>query len=315
MRVTPSPTFADVNAANDTATVSASLASDLAIAKTAPTSYTPGAPFTYQIDVLNNGGLPVYGASVTDQLPTGLDGTWSCAPLPGPAAICRAARTTGALHDIVDLAPRAAVRYTLTVTVPPGQSGQLVNTARVDAPAGWVEANLANNTATVTSTAAPSADLYVSKSSTPKPYVPGQTLTYTMVVTNRGPSNVTGARVQDNLPAALAGFGWKCTPSSGATCPTPATGTGNINVLVNLSVGASATFELSGVLGSTVVGPIQNTVTVTPPVGVADPVPGNNSVTDNNSPTPPPSADLVITKSGRAGPIRSWPVDVLHRRS
>ena len=169
----------------------------------------------------------------------------------GPAAICRAARTTGALQDTVDLAPRAAVRYTLTVTVPPGQSGPTGQYRHGRAPPGWIDVNLANNTATVTSAAAPSADLYVSKTSTPKPYVAGQTLTYTMVVTNRGPSNVTGARVQDILPTALAGFGWTCTPSSGATCPTPASGTGNINVLVNLPVGASATFELSGVLGTT----------------------------------------------------------------
>ena len=209
VRISPSPTFADVNAANDTATVAASLQSDLAITKTAPPSYTPGAPYAYQIDVLNNGTLPVFGARVTDLLPTGLAAEWSCEVLV-PPAICHAG-ITRSLQDTVDLAPRSVVRYTLTLVVPPGQTGQLVNTATVEAPAGWVDANPANNSSTVTSSPAPSADLYVSKSSSPKPYVAGQTLTYTMVVTNPGPSHVTNARVQDTLPAALAGFSWTCT--------------------------------------------------------------------------------------------------------
>ena len=51
----------------------------------------------------------------------------------------------------------------------------------------------------------------MTKASSPNPYVPGSPLTYTVVVSNAGPSNVTNARVQDALPAPLAGFGWTCT--------------------------------------------------------------------------------------------------------
>lgn len=298
-RVSASPSFADVNTTNDTATVAASLSSDLAITKTAPPTYTPGEAYTYQIDVLNNGVRAVFGARVTDVLPPGLVGEWFCEVVT-PPAICHAGRTLRNLEDTVDLEPRAMVRYTLRLAIPPGQSGPLTNTVTVTPPAGFTDVDPANNTASVTSTAAPSADLYVSKSSTPNPYVVGDTLTYTMVVTNRGPSHVTDARVQDTVPTPLAGFRWTCTPSIGAACTT-ASGTGNINnVLVTLPVGASATFVLSGTLGSAVE-QIQNTVTVTPPVGVADPVPGNNSVTDTN-PTLP-LADLLISKSGEPNPF------------
>jgi hypothetical protein len=47
----------------------------------------------------------------------------------------------------------------------------------------------------------------------------------------------SNARVQDALPAALAGFGWTCTASgAGASCATPA-GSGDIDALVTLPVG------------------------------------------------------------------------------
>ena len=105
--------------------------------------------------------------------------------------------------------------------MPAGTTGTLVNTATVTPPLGVTDPVPGNNSATDTNPAGPQADLTVSKASSPNPYVPGALLTYTMVVTNAGPSNVTNARVQDALPAALAGFSWTCTASgAGASCGT-----------------------------------------------------------------------------------------------
>ncbi|NJN84120.1 MAG: DUF11 domain-containing protein [Caldilineaceae bacterium] len=47
------------------------------------------------------------------------------------------------------------------------------------------------------------ADLGVDKNSEPKPHVPGQAITYTIVVTNAGPSSVDAITLTDNLPAAV----------------------------------------------------------------------------------------------------------------
>jgi uncharacterized repeat protein (TIGR01451 family) len=152
-----------------------------------------------------------------------------------------------------------------------------------------------NNSATDTNSAGPQANLANSKLSSPNPYVPGTLLTYTVMVSNAGPSNVTDARVQDTLPAALTGFSWACTPSgTGASCGTPA-GAGNIDVLVTLPAGTSATFTVSGTVPAGTGGQLINTATVTAPVGVTDPVAGNNSATDTNSANP--QADLAITKA------------------
>src|SRR5262249_48726080 len=145
----------------------------------------------------------------------------------------------------------------------------------------------------------PQADLTISKAGSPNPYVPGAALTYTIVVTNAGPSNVTGARVQDALPAPLASFTWTCTPTTGAACGTPS-GTGSIDALVTLPAGTSATFSVTGTVPADTTGSLTNAATVTPPVGVTDPVPGNNNAANTNPVGP--QADLTISKASSPNP-------------
>ncbi len=67
----------------------------------------------------------------------------------------------------------------------------------------------------------PQADLRISKTDGQTTAVPGTLLTYTIVVTNAGPSAVTGATVSDTLPAQLTGASWTC-----ASCP-PSSGSGD----------------------------------------------------------------------------------------
>ena len=46
----------------------------------------------------------------------------------------------------------------------------------------------------------------------------GETVTYTIVATNLGPSMVTGVTVTDILPAILGNVSWSCTATPGSTC-------------------------------------------------------------------------------------------------
>src|SRR5262249_22179087 len=148
--------------------------------------------------------------------------------------------------------------------------------------------------------AGPRADLTISKVSSPDPYVPGAALTYTIVVTNDGPSDATNARVQDALPAPLAAFTWICTPSgAGAACGTPS-GIGSIDALVTLPVGTHATFTVTGTVPANTTGSLTNTATVAPPAGVTDSVPGNDSASNTNPAGP--QADLTITKASTPSP-------------
>jgi uncharacterized repeat protein (TIGR01451 family) len=68
---------------------------------------------------------------------------------------------------------------------------------------------------------------------------PGQTLIYTVVVSNPGPGNITGATITDPIPSDLSGDTWTAASTGSATATGFATsGTGNINQSgVNLPAG------------------------------------------------------------------------------
>src|SRR5204862_255460 len=121
----------------------------------------------------------------------------------------------------------------------------------------------------------------------------GTSTTYTVVVTNAGPSDVSGATVADNLPSQVGGATWSVSYTGGASGP--ASGSGNINATLNLPAGSTATFTMTANVKSNATGNLVNTATVAVPAGTTDPTPGNNSATDTD--TPAPRADLQVTKT------------------
>ena len=130
--------------------------------------------------------------------------------------------------------------------------------------------------AVVDCTVGGTANLSATKTAGLANYVAGQALTYTITISNAGPSAVVGATVADTFAAAVGAVSWMCTATGGGACPTPSSGLGNINALVNLPVGASAVFTAQGTVAAGTTSPITNTVTVVGPVGVSDPDFSNN---------------------------------------
>jgi len=125
-------------------------------------------------------------------------------------------------------------------------------------------------------------DLAVTKDDGSDVVVAGQVKVYNIVVSNPGDFDATGVQVVDNLPAELLNPTWVCTPDVGGTCPDPASGSGNIDELVDLLVGGSVTF----IVTATVVDPldalfVENTVTIVPGAN-ADENPNNDTATDTN---------------------------------
>jgi conserved repeat domain len=224
------------------------------------------------------------------------------APLLGPVTIsddkssdaaCPAVNTVGDLDDWLDPGENITCSGTYVVQPADVTAGQITNLA--SATASGVTSNTASKMLSLP------VDLSISKTSSPKPYVAGNTFRYNIVVTNNGPNNVTGAQVTDVLPAALSGFSWTCTAyGAGASCGTPGPVVGNINASVDLPVATQAVFAVTGVLPGGTTGTLTNTATVTPPAGIIDVVPGNNSATDNNPAGA--SADLAIAKTSAPKP-------------
>jgi len=99
------------------------------------------------------------------------------------------------------------------------------------------------------------------------------------VVTNNGPSDVTGAVVTDNFPAIFTGITFTATQSGGASGFT-ASGTGNINDTVTMPAGSVITYIATGAISPSATGTLSDTVTVIPPIGVTDPNLANNRAND-----------------------------------
>ncbi len=144
--------------------------------------------------------------------------------------------------------------------------------------------------------AGPSSDLAVTKTDGAANYAPGTSTTYTIVVTNNGPANVTGATVVDPLPAGIAAAAWTCAAAAGSSCGA-ANGSGSLNTTVNLQNGGTATYTVVAQIGAGATGALVNTVTVAPPAGTTDPTPGNNTATDTDAPALQ-AASLAVTKAG-----------------
>ena len=221
-------------------------------------------------------------APVTDTFVAELTGvTWTCVASAGSS--CASAAGTGNIATTVNLLNAGTATFTASAVVSPTATGNLVNTATIAAPAGVTDPTPGNNSATDTDTQGGTvADLSITKDDGTTFYRPGQTLTYTIVVGNGGPSAVTGATVTDTFPADLTGVSWTCAASAGSACGA-ASGTGNISTTVDLLASGTATFTVTATASVTATGSIANTATVAPPSGVSDPNPANNTATDTDT--------------------------------
>ncbi|MEP0804172.1 MAG: DUF11 domain-containing protein, partial [Chloroflexota bacterium] len=139
-------------------------------------------------------------------------------------------------------------------------------------------------------------DLSITKTDGSTTYTPGASVTYTIVVTNSGPNNVSGATVTDTFPAIITAASWTCVPAGAATC-TP-TGSGNLADTVNIPAGGSLTYTVTANTNPASVTTLTNTASVTVPGGYTDTNPANNSAADSD--TPVFLADLQITKTDNA---------------
>ena len=136
------------------------------------------------------------------------------------------------------------------------------------------------------------ADLSITKTNNQDNYTPGANVTYTIQVTNNGPFTALGAKVVDGLPNGITTANWSCTATNGGTCT--ASGTGGISDTIDLPKDAVATYTLTMSVPSGFTGNLVNTATVAlgdvstdASVINTDPVPGNNSATDTDTPKGP----------------------------
>jgi uncharacterized repeat protein (TIGR01451 family) len=289
-----------------TATTTAGVGSaDISIAKTdSPDPVTAGTNLSYAITVTNGGPTNASTVTWSDTLPTGTTfvslaqpGGWTCTT-PAPGA-------TGAVNCSIATLGVTSAAFTLTVRVDPALLGGTTITNTATANTATTDPNPNNGSATTTTLVAASADVSVSKLDTPDPVTPGTNLTYTIAVTNNGPSTATTVSLNDTIPANTT-FVSLATPLNW-TCPTtPAVGgTGAIVCsTASMNPGDISTFTLVVAVSPSLANGAVITNSATVATTTADPGAGNNTATATTT-VGVGSADVRIAKVDNPDPVNA----------
>jgi len=245
------------------------------------TAVAAGAQDTYSINVINLGPGFVGGASITDAFPTIFTNVSYTATQLGGASGFSASGAAN-INDTVMMPSDSKITYKAKGKVNPSATGTISNTASVTPPAGLNDPNPRNNTATDTDSITIKADLKVTVTDGKTAAVPGTKDTYTIVVTNVGPSNIAGAVIQDHFPSTFTGVTFTATQSGGATGFT-SSGSGDVAQTVAMPSGSHITYKATGTISASATSSISNTATVSIPTEVIDPNTANNTATDTDT--------------------------------
>jgi uncharacterized repeat protein (TIGR01451 family) len=293
--IIPPEYIEDPDLSNNYSTLALTLTpqADLSISKSDEAdSATPGQSIGYTILVENHGSSDAPGTRIVDSFPAAiLNPAWTCSASGGAA--CPAASGTGNLDTLANIPVGSGLSFTAAGQIDPGASGSLSNTATVT-PAGSVsDPDLDNNTATDVNALQPQADLALSISNGVDGLTPGLGVTYTLAVTNHGPSSATGSILSLSMPVQVGSLNWSCASAGSGFCPA-ASGSGQPPAALDLSAHQILTFTITGTIDPAASGEIAVSASISPASAVIDPESDNNSHSDSDPLTP--QADLAISK-------------------
>jgi large repetitive protein len=267
------------NMANVAGTIEAD--ADLVLTSTNPQAAVAGSPLSYSFDVHNAGPSQAADATVVETLPAGAtfvrstSSGWSCTAVSQVVTCLHAAAiSNGSTSPLVIETSVAAGATTLAAHT------AMLTSATTDPVAP-------NSVTTSAATTGAQADLSVAVTH-PATVIAGTASSYTVTVSNAGPSNAAGPiAVTATLPTGLTSTGtttsgWTCTGTTTVSCTNPASlGNASTTALV-LDVAVAATAALGSVNATFVVSSAST-----------DPSLPNNTKVDSSSLTA--SADLGLT--------------------
>ncbi|HXX45134.1 MAG TPA: C25 family cysteine peptidase [Candidatus Acidoferrales bacterium] len=296
----------DPNLANNNATVvilvGAAGTSDLTITNAAtPNPVLQGNNITYTVVVTNNGPAGASNVVFSESIPANTTlvsvtqssgtGGWTCTP--------------GVIScSIPTFASGASSTFTVVVKVGATVPSGTVITDTANVSSSTTDPNPSNNSATVNVVVAVAgqSDLAVTKTGTPNPVLAGNKITYTVVVTNNGPSAAANPVLTDTFSSSETvtsttpyPAGWTCNAPVGNQfiCNGPA------SMLANTS--ATFTFVMTVTAGTAPGTVITNTVTIGPTAN--DPNTANNTASTSSTVASPTQADVAIVKTASPEPV------------
>jgi uncharacterized repeat protein (TIGR01451 family) len=270
--------------------------SDLSIVKTvAPATVLPGQRITYTLEVTNAGPSNATGVTVEDSW--AFSGLIDVTATPSQGT-CPTVTTSSVLCEIGNLAAGGTATVEISATVDFDDSSGLLNTASVEGD--QADPRPDNNESSATFDAAAASDIEVVKTAGTDP-IAGEAFSYTIEVTNNGPSDADGVVVNDQIPELFLpaevigpGFAFCSAAEAGGTLSCTYDGP--------LAVGATATLTLVGTLAPASAGvPVINTASAYS--SEADSNPDNNS--SSVTVIPLPFADIAMSKTASADSVEA----------
>ncbi len=209
--------------------------------------------------------------TIADPLGTYTSFSWTCTGSGGAA--CPAASGSGAIAATLTMPANSSLTYAVTAGLP--QTGtSITNTSTIGIAPGnpaYTEdpGELTDNTASVTTTITRSSDLTISKTDGVTQVTAGLTTTYTVIVSNGGPSNATGALVKDAPGTGLTLQSVACSgASNGAACPAAGVTIANLSgagIAVDLPVSGTLTFTIVAQINPDATDWVTNVASITHP--------------------------------------------------
>ncbi|QXT62510.1 DUF11 domain-containing protein [Tessaracoccus palaemonis] len=314
------------SADNDEATATSTVleSADLRLVKDISGEVVAGATGRYLIQVFNGGPSTARDVTVTDRLPEiltfervvtpeGEASPWTCAPSSGDPQVIECT------YDGSIVPGPEAVTLEIEMSAAADLTGDVTNTATVTS--STPDPDPANNTDGVDGTLVTSADLVVAKSHDPElPAVAGEEFTWTVTVTNDGPSDSVASEASPITVTDRLEDGTTFVPDrSSDACSVDPADPQLVVCLIEQTIpaGGSASVDVRVALDEALAGELSNSATATPG-DTADPDLANNTGTD----TVPVAevADLAVEKGVVtaaddvvAGHQIEWEVHVINR--
>lgn len=262
--VTSDPSDPNHDSFTSSVSTAVTASANLSVQKTAaPAIVNPNETLTYTMIIRNTGPSVAQNVRLTDSLPSVLKN-----PEFSTDNGANWFSWTG-VYETGFIPADSIQQILLRATVDDEATGTITNTVSVtsDTP----DPDLDNNSATEITAIGLAADLSLSQTVSPSPATAGQSITYTISVTNKGPNLAQNVLLTDIPPSSLTNIEFS---ADNGTTWTEWASPYNIDTV---AAGQTATILLRGTLNDNATGTITNTPSVIS--DTPDPNPNNNTVT------------------------------------
>jgi fimbrial isopeptide formation D2 family protein/uncharacterized repeat protein (TIGR01451 family) len=222
---------------------------NLGITMTAtPDPVVAGSGLQYTLTATNAGPSPSTGSTLVQTLPAGA----SLGLLP---AGCSASGST-LTCALGPLAAGSQLALVVPVAVAPETRGTLPSAVTVTG--NELDPVAANNSASTTTTVLVQHEIDITQTASESQYLPGDAVTFTIVVQNHGPSSAVDASLVDAFSSMLTDVTWTCDAHCAAL-----SGAGDIATQLSLGPNEAATITVLARVVTGASGPIENRPSVT----------------------------------------------------